>query len=190
MGGTVTIYGWQPGIGDPTLWGWLTVLNYALACWMTVRAARSDWRNARFWALVAIAMLVLGVNKQLDLQSLFTAIFRQNAIDYGWYGHRRALQKTFIEATVIIAALVVAILAYHFRKSDRTVIGAICGLGLLGAFIAARAASFHHMDQLLDLRFLALRMNHILENAGIAVIAASAALAVRRRTGRTRTKRG
>ena len=182
------IEGWRPGIGDPTIWGWLTVANYALAVVMAVKAARADWRNSQFWAFLAMVMLALGINKQLDLQSLLTAVFRSNAIRHGWYDHRREMQKMFIEGTILLTAAAMVVVAFTFRKAGRWVLGALFGLALLCAFVAARAASFHHMGEVLNLRFLALRMNHILENTGIAIIAGSAAMARRQARGSARRR--
>ena len=41
------LYGWTPGIGDPTVWGWLTVANYAFSAfllWQVVHLLR--WQRA------------------------------------------------------------------------------------------------------------------------------------------------
>jgi len=183
------IEGWRPGIGDPTIWGWITVANYALAFGLSVKAARIDGKNSNFWVFLAIAMLALGLNKQLDLQSLLTVILKNNALRHGWYDQRRELQKMFILIAFIVSAVSMVFVAFYFRKAGRYVIFALVGLSLVSTFIAARAASFHHMDELLNLRILALRLNHILENTGIAIIAASAAAVRRNRPAAPRPKR-
>lgn len=65
---------WRPTIGDPTFMGWFTVAMYAVAM---VLAARVWWiKKKRAWLFVAIVMAGLCVNKQFDLQSLFTDIGR------------------------------------------------------------------------------------------------------------------
>ena len=67
---------WHPGIGDPTLLGWATVVGYFGAALLAYRALRLHQaappsRDRRlllgFWAAVLCAMALLGVNKQLDL---------------------------------------------------------------------------------------------------------------------------
>ena len=78
---------WRFGIGDPTAVGWLTVAAYAATAALSVRAfLRSRARRAAprrcgsssspgpavdetIWLLIAITMLLLGINKQLDLQT-------------------------------------------------------------------------------------------------------------------------
>lgn len=179
MPGPWPLYGWQPGIGDPTLWGWLTVANYAVATGLALMAARADLANSRFWSWVAVLMVALGVNKQLDLQSLLTVVGRHLALAQHWYDQRREAQEIFIAVLAGLVALAMAGIAFHYRRRRPAVLTGIAGLALLGAFVIARAASFHHMDVLLNVRFLALRLNHLLENGGILIVAVSAALAAR-----------
>ena len=65
---------WRPGIGDPTVLGWATVAAYGVGMVFCVLAARRSRRNvgdrvAPLWWFLAAMMLVLGINKQLDLQT-------------------------------------------------------------------------------------------------------------------------
>lgn len=168
------IYGWSPEIGDPTIWGWLTVANYFAAFVLAAWAARMDWRHANFWIFISLTMAALGVNKQLDLQGLLTAIGREIAYQYDWYQDRRIVQKWFIEAIGIGALATTTLLVVTGRKSGAPVLVATVGITLTAGFVIARAASFHHMDELLAIRFVALRLNHILENSGIACVSVGA----------------
>ena len=72
---------WSPGIGDPSVMGWVTVALYLVAAWLCFlcsrrsrvlarRASGARW-EPRLWGLFALFLLALGVNKQLDLQSAF-----------------------------------------------------------------------------------------------------------------------
>ena len=72
-------FGWRPGIGDPPIVGWITTVLYLLAClscWRTsglfLRRDGSSQSDNRFWVAISIALFVLGLNKQLDLQSALT----------------------------------------------------------------------------------------------------------------------
>lgn len=176
------IYGWSPQIGDPTIWGWLTVLNYLAALCLAIWATRVDWRNANFWLFVSLSMLALGINKQLDLQGLVVAIGREVAFQNDWYGDRRMYQKWFIELIAASSLALTAALVYWSRKSGKPVIVATIGIVLTAAFVVARAASFHHMDAMLSLTFVALKLNHILENTGIGLVVVGAIWAVRSKT--------
>ena len=95
---------WRPTIGDPTFMGWFTVAAYAvgggLAAWTGGRKVdgdgKSQRRSRRVWLAVAVLMMCLCINKQLDLQSLFTDLGRVIAHHQGWYEQRRGFQKWFV----------------------------------------------------------------------------------------------
>jgi hypothetical protein len=125
---------WSPGIGDPTVIGWLTVLAYLIAaglCFRVFRATRGgrsvgalgstlalvlpwpshrrrleaipvETRMASLWLGLAVLLLLLGINKQLDLQTAFTEIGRIVAHRYDWYDKRRNVQVIFIIGVVLV----------------------------------------------------------------------------------------
>src|SRR5262249_10354422 len=92
---------WHPGIGDPTFVGWLTVIAYFVAAvlcvWRTLREKFSSSRQI-FWGILSVMMVLLGINKQLDLQTWLTITGRNLAQTEGWYERRRAFQFWFILA--------------------------------------------------------------------------------------------
>ena len=170
---------WQPGIGDSTWIGWLTVTAYFLTavlcggCWL-----RS--RQSGLWLLLCLILIFLGINKQLDLQSWLTAFGRQVALENGWYRQRRQVQSEFI---LILGLMAIAVLAglgqliYWERRNHRFfAFLALVGLGFLTCFIVIRAASFHHVDQLLRWQWGGFTMNGFLELMGIGFIATGAIL--------------
>ncbi len=179
---------WHPGIGDPTPVGWITVFAYFGAALLAYRALRLHWaappsKERRlllaFWATVLCAMVLLGVNKQLDLQTWLTEIGRDLAKSEGWYRRRQAVQIAFIGAISLmgIAGLLEATLV--LRSVFRRIAGALLGLGFLVTFVIVRAASFHHIDALLG--YGTIRLNWVLELGGIALIALSASRQGRKR---------
>src|SRR5688500_4566551 len=93
------IGGWSPGIGDPTVGGWATVALYAIAAVVCFRVGRRHRRLPRpelfLYRLLALGLVALGLNKQLDLQTAFTELGRMAAVEYGWYADRRRIQKAF-----------------------------------------------------------------------------------------------
>lgn len=181
---------WYPGIGDPTIMGWVTVVAYAAATYFAYQALRASRLGAeklatiapeeaqnqralvKLWVLVTAAMLFLGINKQLDLQTLFTEVLRDMAREQGWYEERRTYQLLFIVAIALAGGVGTAALAWALRKVLRRVLGAVLGLGLIATFVVIRAASFHHVDVLLGAG--PIRLNWILELGGIAMIIVSA----------------
>ena len=173
---------WRPQIGDPSFMGWLTVAAYGLAavlCFANVFrqpvADEKGQRNPRhLWLGLALLLSFLCINKQLDLQSLFTDIGRVLAVRGGWYEQRRSVQFWFVIAIAAAGFLALVTFAWRIRAVLRERILLLSGLIFLLTFIVVRAASFHHFDRFLGSRILGLRMNWILELSGIAMIAVSA----------------
>ncbi len=193
---------WQPRIGDPSVMGWLTVAAYAgatilcgLAAWRATAVDPSPAARRRrvVWAVVAVLMAILCVNKQLDLQSLLTEVGRVLARSQGWYAERHLVQRAFIGAVALAGAAFV-LLAWRVRRTVPRGTLLVTGLGLLCTFILVRAASFHHVDVFIHSTVLGLRMNWVLELTAIGLVAASAWPSVRRpaaaRTDGARTAMG
>jgi hypothetical protein len=171
---------WSPGIGDPSAVGWLTVLLYAVAavvCLLVARkipqgeaSAPTSRREVRLWWIFFILLMLLGVNKQLDLQTALTELGRILAREEGWYARRAHVQKEFIAALCGGAALAGVILLVLLRRLGVHAKVAALGMCFIAVFVLIRASSFHHVDQFLSARLVHLRMNWILEMGGISVV--------------------
>jgi hypothetical protein len=170
---------WQVGIGDPTFLGWFTVASYFVTAGLCLAAARVSQQvgflsERRFWWGLTVCLLLLAINKQLDLQTWFTLAGKRLAQQTGWYADRRIAQAIFI-FLIAVAGLTLALLLWAFaRKTVRQYRLALSGTIFLGCFVLIRAASFHHVDQMLGWQVGWLRMNHILECGGIFLIALAA----------------
>ena len=171
--------GWHPTIGDPTIMGWFTVTAYFFTSAIALRLYFSAQqifpeeivlKQQRFWLIIAALLFFLGINKQLDLQSLLTAIGRYYAHQDGWYAQRRIVQVVVISGILTLLCGALLWFTIHFRTILGTNRLAIIGLIFLLTFIAIRATSFHHMDSLINARILNLRLNWILELSSIATI--------------------
>jgi len=166
-------------IRDPTVMGWVTTAAFILAavlCAACARRAEHLVGPRIFWWSLAVALLLLGVNKQLDLQFWLTAVGRQLARTHGWYSRRRTVQIWFV-AGVATAGLFLAMLAgWTMRRWWRETWLALLGLAILIAFVVIRAASIHHVDEMLRLELAGLRFTRILELGGIGCIGTAAAL--------------
>ena len=176
---------WEPGIGDPTVMGWVTVVGYVIAavlCWRiaflarsrTVLRAAGPQHMFGFWLSFAILMTLLGINKQLDLQTWFTLFGKHLALDEGWYEQRRAVQAVFIALVALGGLMSVATLFWFTRKILRETWLSLVGAVFLCCFVLVRAASFHHVDQMLGMELGGLKVNWILELGGILWIGISA----------------
>ncbi|MBN8630740.1 MAG: isopropylmalate isomerase [Rhodobacterales bacterium] len=168
---------WRLGLGDNDAVGWLTVAVYLLAAVTSMRVAlvllgpdALVRRERKFWGISALAMLLLAVNKQLDLQSLFTMIGRCNAQLMGWYDMRRVVQHDFILAVAGFGILILAILAQLLRGILKRVWPALLGIGLVCIFVLIRAASFHDVDGLIGSWAMGLKVNWLLELPGPSLV--------------------
>lgn len=168
---------WSPRIGDPEITGWLTVLVY-LATMALAAAVAWRGRGTRgngFWGGIALLMLFLALNKQLDLQSALTAFGRCLSHAQGWWEHRRLVQLVFI--LLLLAGMVwamrrvVAQMNHALLRRNRL---ALAGLGVLCAFVLMRAVGFHFVDVLIGVRIAGIPMNFIFENIGLILIAINA----------------
>ena len=174
---------WRPTIGDPSFMGWFTAVAYGAGA---VLAALAGWRNTgsdsklfarkdRLWLTIAFVMACLCVNKQLDLQSLFTDLGRVIARHQGWYEQRRDFQKWFVLGVLGLAGVFTFWFSWRFREfwtSHKLLAG---GLLFLLTFIVVRAVSFHHVDVILRTKAFGVRMNWAFELTGIFLVSLAAA---------------
>ena len=164
---------WTIGIGDPTVIGWLTVAIYLLAFVCVLRQAKISkvfGANAALWHMLAAFLLFLGLNKQLDLQSLFEQAMRNAAIAHGWYAHRRPAQAGFIIILGVGLLITLVSLRLFIANSWRSYKITWIGIVLLCTFILMRAASFHHFDIFINTHFLGVRLNVLLEIGALLLI--------------------
>jgi hypothetical protein len=175
MGVTLTcaFANWSPGLGDNHLMGWVTVAVYLLAALGSARAMaaaigpdRHLRRERLFWALMVLLLALLAVNKQLDLQSLFTAIGRCHAQLNGWYELRDRVQVWFVVGVGLSGLAGLGFLVWLLRGLVSKLWPALLGAGLVSLFVLIRAASFHHVDALIGLKVGGVRVNWLLELPG------------------------
>lgn len=175
---------WQPGLGDPSLMGWVTTASYAAAALLCLRRAWISYGDPAlrrkpcwFWTVCGLIMLALCINKQLDLQTLFTDIGRQWAQAGGWYDERRTVQSLFIKGLGIAGVGGFLFALWFIRGARPHYYTALIGLTFTGCFVMVRAASIHHVDRFIGLDIAGVKMNWVFELGGIIVVAASALVA-------------
>jgi hypothetical protein len=193
--GSCALQNWQIGIGDPSLMGWLTVALYLAVGGLALRVvgrgefpARSVTRERLFWRLLGMIMLLLALNKQLDLQSLLTAAGRCMAQIQGWYNTRRVVQIGFIVGVLVVMLILFTVMWAALRGTLRRNGLALTGLVFVLVFVAIRAAGFHHMDRLINVRIEAVRLNWVFEMTGPILILIGGLSILR--TARSRRREG
>jgi hypothetical protein len=166
---------WSPVIGDPTFIGWFITISYFIAALFAARLYLKSHTLFRpavikqqkyFWLLLTCILLFLGLNKQLDLQNLITAIGRYYAKKQDWYQYRREIQKEFIIilGTIIIFStlLILTYMKNILIENSLAIIGTV----FLLFFIILRASTFYHLSFFPDSK----SFNGLLELFGIFLI--------------------
>lgn len=165
---------WSPRIGDPTLMGWLTVVAYGAAAAASLAAGLARTKDRGFWLPLAVMLVLLGINKQLDLQSALTATGRCLAVMQGWYEQRRLYQFSFIVGLLIVCGGLFLFTLGRMRRSLPSIGVGLVGFGMLLTFVAVRAVGFHHFDAFIGTMVGPARMNWVMELGGLLLILANA----------------
>ena len=123
-----------------------------------------------FWYTISIFLVFLAFNKQLDLQTLLSAIGRESALRNNWYEVRRTYQAWFIGAIAISSFGLLSVFIFVLRDTLKKNILALAGIFILVVFIQLRAVSFHHLDRLLEINLMGVGFHWILEVTGATFI--------------------
>ncbi|MBK8988856.1 MAG: hypothetical protein IPM39_22735 [Chloroflexi bacterium] len=177
--------------GDPTLLGWLTTAVYlltAVLCFLCALSVRQIFPNTDprphglIWAGLALALLFLGLNKQLDLQTWFTSTIKGIAWEQGWYEYGQRAQVLFLLVFAAVGLVVVVVIGWSVRRYWRNYIFLLLGLVAILRFVGVRIASFYGIYLPELSRFTGgIRINWLLELIGALLIAAAALVNLRRR---------
>lgn len=170
---------WKAAIAAAVLADWVTVGAYLMAAIACTRASSFAWlirreRDRSFWRLTTALLIFLGVNELLDLQALLTVLGREHAKANGWYGQHRQVQYIFVLTLAFLGVLAAIITLFLTRKAHMSVRVALIGLGFIGLFVIMRAASFHHLDELLGRKAPLFNWGSMQELLGIAIVAVAA----------------
>ena len=141
-------------------------LLYLKAAFIT----KNDKSIKIFWFSLTFFLVFLGLNKQLDLQTLFTLIGRNLAIEQGWYESRRIIQIGFIVFIGLIGTSGLIFLFNKYKSTTFEIKIVLTGCIILFSFILIRASSFHHMDIFINTRLASVKMNWLFELGGLAII--------------------
>lgn len=180
---------WWPSIGDPTPMAWAIVGLYLAAAVLGARCfiRRGEIgpvlarRYGVFWLLVMFFMILLGVNKQWDLQVAAHELARNTAIDLGWFGERDRLKRWFAAGVAGAGVLLGLMLFFLLRGLWRMLWPALAGLAVLGLFALERVVHFLVIELPLDRALIGpVQINHAIESCGIVLVAAGALAAARR----------
>ncbi len=138
--------------------------------WGALGRAEPIARLGALWLCLAVLMLLLGVNKQLDLQTAVTEMGRILARSQGWYEERRWVQAAFVALVGLAGVAGLALVALLARGNLGEAWLALVGTTLVVVFVLVRGSSFHHVDALVGTEIGGVRANWVLELGGIACV--------------------
>ena len=154
---------WAPGLHKYDMFRAALTVGYAT----TAVLAGLRWRQSRawIWAFVALYMVLLALNRQLDLQTFVTQTARCIARNAGWYRQRRGPQA---ELTYAVLGLMAAGFAATLILTRRFRI-LMTGLVLVTADLCLRMLSFHATDRLLQAPVFSLPLHGYIEAFGLGL---------------------
>jgi hypothetical protein len=143
---------WHPQFDNPDFRGWSVVAAYVIAAVFCARAAlvwrRMGPEERRFsavWWLSALGLLFLGINKQLNLQTLLIVLCRRAAFAGGWYEQRQSAQMVFSAVLTVAGLVALWFVRSRLRRFFALNPTALIGVTLLLLFVLIRAVSINHV---------------------------------------------
>ena len=163
---------WAPGIGDPTLLGWCITLGYFATAALSLRTMQRQQKkqSKNFWAIVGILMLIMGFNKQLDLQTLIIQTGKDLSKACGIYDDKIKIQVAFILLFSICGFAATAGFFFLIGKQVLKFPFAIAGIILLVCYVIMRAGTMQQFEILPDRNIRQFQLNQLLEIVALGSI--------------------
>lgn len=165
--------------GHLTALGWTTFALYMIAALLSFRAAvvSRSYNSAalgRIWVWFGVILAVLGLNKQLDLQTWLMELGRQIAGKENLSAYRAGLHVLFFLGFMLgIIALFAALMlrsSATMGRFGRQLPLAAGGCVLVCAYIVIRAASIENVDLMLGFDLERIPFLWLLEAGGLLLI--------------------
>lgn len=134
---------WILGIGDPSPLGYFCAVLYLLTAFLFHRRVGLDGDG--YSKVASYGMLVLSVNKALDLQTGLADWGKQMALRGGWYGVRYIEQLTFIGAGIAFGLWALWFMPKKLGSKWPEHRASALASTVLIVFILVRASSLHQL---------------------------------------------
>lgn len=170
-GGRLTA--WRPEWGDPTLSGYVLTAAYAGAVVLglvLLASRRLPAKLRRFWWFTTGLYLLIGINKQLDLQTLLTMVGRRFVLYEGWDEQRHLLGAVFVAVLALLAAVSLPAWWRSLRTAEAPERHALGSVALLVLFVLLRAATFRGVAPVPEAAWNVLHLHRILELACVVLM--------------------
>ena len=122
------------------------------------------------WGIAATILLLLAVNKQLDLQ------YYMNKVGYcvfarsGLMADKDAAQSDLGAVILLLATLGSAVLIWAFRRHLASNLPLIAGLALIALYLAMQVSRFEHLAGGVLQSLAQLRIHRLIEAAGLLTL--------------------
>lgn len=138
-------------MGDPTIAGWTATLLYFVAAWLSAKKWRSCDRKLKqerlAWLILTLMMSLLGLNKQLDLQTTLIHLGRDLYHNLSLYEHKRSIELAAFALTALIVGAALLFCIFLVRRTDRDARLALFGLCVIFVYVLLRAARFERLTE-------------------------------------------
>jgi len=137
---------WQAVRGDHTFWSWVITAAYFITIFLTFRYTwkHRENRPLRFlWTFISIFVLLMGINKQLDVQILVTLIGRFCAYHLGLRQYRYVIYFAFFLGLFLAMVTGFTILFIRSRSVISRSKLPLGGVLVLMFFVLIRAGYIH-----------------------------------------------
>jgi len=167
---------WIVNRGDPTVIGWFITLFYffvfATSFYLLKKITPNISNNEYmwFWYGVTILIILLGINKQLDIQMLFADFARLYAKVIGIFENRKPFQHKIISFLTTIGISIFSVMIYKFWYAPKRMWLALIGFCILFSFPIIRLVSLHSIESLLSISVLYIKIVDVIEILGITIV--------------------
>ena len=145
---------WLARAGDYSFWSWVITFLYLIAISLSFYyvSRLKEKKEQRFlWICISIFLLAMGINKQLDFQTLLIMVGRRVSWRFGIYRYRSLIQKT--AAVIILGGVSVlgVVILIRIRSVIKESLTALLGVTILVFFALVRVGSFTHVHRVISL---------------------------------------
>lgn len=167
---------WRTQRGDYTLAGWGITLSYAVCVFFFIYClkgvANHDASERLFWRVLFMVVLLLCINKQLDLQMLITDIARTAAKELQVYEFRKPIQIKVISFFASMAIGLFCLVGMLVRQAHKGLLLALAGISVITGYLFLRLMSYHSVDAMLGRKLFIFSLFDVIEFLGILLIGA------------------
>lgn len=167
---------WINKRGDPTVIGWFITLFYffvfATSLYLLKKTTPNilDNKYIWFWYGVTILIILLGINKQLDIQMLFADFARLYAKVSGIFENRKPFQHKILSFLTTIGISIFSVTIYKLWNAPKRMWLALIGFCILFSFPIIRLISLHSIEALLSISVLNIQVVDVIEILGIILV--------------------